>query len=672
MVSTLYAPSGLEDSSYTADPTYHAYKWYRCKNPNILGDTIGLAQGNNDDWFDQAFELITTDSFFLAHPDTIVSKFNTVINDFEINEAMRDSFNIPDSITLLERRAFACEMTTFMNKSTDGNGVRKYPITSRLFADASNRKPHIKFDQIATCDGKITLKNRSICGAADYITPDSISWKIYSDSSYRGTPIDTLFGANVIFQSVGADTLYAKIHVPTIDSTCYSEVKEPIYSITSPLTKIKVSNNEPCEGEEVILINESVDATQIEWRFPDSTTSTEDTVYKTFEEEINEIHLSAKNGYYEVLDGDTIQCSHDATIQIKVFTSPNLIISDDTIVCKGQRSHVTVNVDDSNATSEYKYEWYLHLDRDGENVLQTGNVLQQIPEEDQPWSKYYVKVTRLPQGCIAWDSVTLYLVNPKLEIIPNDGNICPGETVKIIGTDAHHYSWLSTPEDPSLIGQENNDTIVISPTETTTYTMIGHGSDNCNADPISTRVTLFPTPIPSIQVNPDFIDSENPQVTLSDQSQYGESTLWDFGNGKTSDQRQITYTFNNIGGADNVIVKMTTFNALKNQAASCHANTSINIPIRLFSVWIPNIFTPAETDNKVFRIVTNNVLEYFSVRILNHYGQQLFYSTNQNFTWDGTYEGALCPQGSYIYIIKYHRPGDTDITVRKGTITLIR
>ena len=654
VVSTLRAPSGLEDPSYTGDPTYHAYQWYICNNTNIIGNELPNSYADSTEWFNRNFTII---------PGANSSTYNTQIGQFMMNGRV------------IPQRAYACVMTTYMNKSTGAGGRRTYPITSRLFADATNQKPQVQMDQLASCDGKVKLTSTSYCGTPNYMVNDSTKWKIYDNAAGLGNAIATYTGNIVDFQSTQAGTYYAKMHVPTIDEGCYSEKTFEVTAIANPVAVPFLSNEEPCLGDNIDVIDHSVNATGRTWIFSDGETSNDSIVSKNFSHANDTVKIIVTNDYEEILNNDltnTRKCSDSAIAVVHVFTSPELQVSDDTIVCEGKKTNVTINVVDNDPDAQYKYEWYRHLDMPGETRLQEGNVLQQIPDANAPTSKYYVKVTRLPQGCIAWDSVTVRVVRPTLQMIPSNGKICPGETVKLIAGNAHHYSWTATPADPSLEGQESATTIEVTPTESTTYTLIGHGSDDCNADPLTKTITIFPTPIPRIEITPDFVDSEEPVVTFNDVSQYGESTKWDFGDGKTSTERKVSHTFNNVSLMEYVTVNMTSYNVLGNQSEGCHANTSIDIPIQLFSVWIPNAFTPTMAENKTFGITTANILEYFSVRIFDRHGQQVFYSTDQKFSWDGTYKGVLCPQGAYVYMIKYRRPGTPEITERKGTLTLIR
>ncbi|MCQ2297835.1 MAG: gliding motility-associated C-terminal domain-containing protein [Bacteroidales bacterium] len=652
-VSTLVAPSGLEDASYTADPNYHAYQWYICNNPEISAENIPMSYADSTDWFARNFTII---------PGANSNTFETQVSHFFVGG---------DTVS---SRAFACVMTTFMNKSVGSNGHRTYPIVSRLFADATNQKPQVSFEPYAYCDGTVELRNRSFCGVPGFMVDSLTTWSLYPNQACLGAPLQSMTGSDGMIHTTQAGTYYVKMHVPTDSASCYSEAVQVVTSIENPHPSIYCSNTEPCLGQEIVLRDEteyvSPTGNSLTWSFSDSTTSNQSTVNRDFTQLSDTVRLHVENGYTEPI-GNTTQtrhCEADTFIVIKVFNSPELAVSADTIVCEGQRTHVTVSVVDDDPTATYEYEWARRI---GGTPIQTGNVLEQVPDAVSPTSKYYVKVTRMPQGCEAWDSVTVHVVRPTLTMLPADGKICPGEQVKLIGAQAHHYSWTASTADESLVGQEEKDTIIVSPARTTTYTLIGHGSDDCNADPLTSTVTVYPTPIQSYTFNPDFVDSEDPVVTFRDVSQYGETSRWDFGGGESATGRQVSHTFSDMS-ADSVHVTLTSYNALGSRAAGCYTDTSFALPIQLFSVWMPNMFTPNLENNRTFRMITANDLENFHIYIYDRRGQLILESADQNFEWDGTFKGIECPQASYVYIFTYRRPGTSVVETRKGTVTLIR
>jgi gliding motility-associated-like protein len=278
-----------------------------------------------------------------------------------------------------------------------------------------------------------------------------------------------------------------------------------------------------------------------------------------------------------------------------------------------------------------------------------------------------VKVTS-PQGCVAWDSIHAYLVRPQLEMLPADGRICPGDVATLTGHDADHYTWTASPADPSLEGQESAPQINVSPSVTTVYTMVGHGTNGCDATPLTKTVTIVPLPVPSVKLSPGFIDTDDPRVVLRDQSTYGVSSMWLFNNGETMTGREVSHTFNNCIGYDSVPVTLTSYNSL-----NCPTVYPFQIPVNVFTAWFPSAFTPGSSDgNDKFSIYTINEYQFFHIYIYNRRGELIYDSDDVHFEWDGTYNGEPCPQGAYVYTVRFRKPGTTTLSTLQGSVTLIR
>jgi gliding motility-associated-like protein len=103
------------------------------------------------------------------------------------------------------------------------------------------------------------------------------------------------------------------------------------------------------------------------------------------------------------------------------------------------------------------------------------------------------------------------------------------------------------------------------------------------------------------------------------------------------------------------------------------------------SIRPPNVFTP-NTDNftgvdkeglvgnNVFNIEINGQVKYDLV-IYDRWGVRVFESTDANKDWNGKVNntGAICPDGTYYYILKYRYKGiDKDEEVLNGVVRIIR
>jgi gliding motility-associated-like protein len=205
----------------------------------------------------------------------------------------------------------------------------------------------------------------------------------------------------------------------------------------------------------------------------------------------------------------------------------------------------------------------------------------------------------------------------------------------------------------------------------TTYTLVGHGGsgDNiCDASPISTQVTVYPYPVPRVTLNPSIIDSENPTITMRDDSPNSVATYWTFDAGEVAEGREVTHTFEEATNVDSVYVVMTSANEL-----GCRIGYPFSIPVSMYTAWFPNIFTPgSEDENEKFRLYSINTYEHFHISIFNRRGEVVFESQDSHFEWDGTFNGTPCPQGAYVYICRFRKPGTYNLSTLKGTVTLIR
>ena len=89
---------------------------------------------------------------------------------------------------------------------------------------------------------------------------------------------------------------------------------------------------------------------------------------------------------------------------------------------------------------------------------------------------------------------------------------------------------------------------------------------------------------------------------------------------------------------------------------------------------LPNTITPSRSDGlndflaipEMQQVYVND----FEIRIFNRWGEQIFYSTDKHFLWNGESKGKITYNAVYIYIIRY-----TDAKgkpyVKKGTVTVL-
>jgi gliding motility-associated-like protein len=89
------------------------------------------------------------------------------------------------------------------------------------------------------------------------------------------------------------------------------------------------------------------------------------------------------------------------------------------------------------------------------------------------------------------------------------------------------------------------------------------------------------------------------------------------------------------------------------------------------TIFIPTAFTPNDDAlNDILHINTTGI-NPTSWQIYNRWGNMV-YSTQNFFEWDGYYNGRLCENGTYYYVLRYTQKNKTEPKIFKGSLELLR
>jgi gliding motility-associated-like protein len=108
-------------------------------------------------------------------------------------------------------------------------------------------------------------------------------------------------------------------------------------------------------------------------------------------------------------------------------------------------------------------------------------------------------------------------------------------------------------------------------------------------------------------------------------------------------------------GCDSII----HFTVLANTDTSCQHH-----------LWVPNIFTPLLNGNNRFRVISDNVTK-MEVNIFQRWGDWVCTFDGLTEGWDGTKNSSPCPEGTYVYLIRYATPCQSNPKPIVGTITIL-
>lgn len=166
-------------------------------------------------------------------------------------------------------------------------------------------------------------------------------------------------------------------------------------------------------------------------------------------------------------------------------------------------------------------------------------------------------------------------------------------------------------------------------------------------------------------VVPLVMDLQDPTFTLRNQSVSAAQHVWHIGTLTSSDEElTIDYPLE----LDSLPIELIAIST-----NGCCDTTHEVARVDRVLVTLPNTFTPDLADNNRWRPYTRDVVD-LEVWIYNRQGQTVTHWQGLDGEWDGTSAaGDRCPQGSYVYYIRYRtiiRP--TWVLEKRGSILLIR
>ncbi|MCE2713413.1 MAG: gliding motility-associated C-terminal domain-containing protein [Cryomorphaceae bacterium] len=113
-----------------------------------------------------------------------------------------------------------------------------------------------------------------------------------------------------------------------------------------------------------------------------------------------------------------------------------------------------------------------------------------------------------------------------------------------------------------------------------------------------------------------------------------------------------------------------TFTVTFSDINGCTAADSVSVyydPI----IYVPNTFTPDDNEfNQGFRVVASNIRS-FELLIFNRWGELIYTLNDLSDYWDGSYNGFVCQDGTYVWKLTYYDFKDKEYTLT-GHVNLLR
>ena len=327
-------------------------------------------------------------------------------------------------------------------------------------------------------------------------------------------------------------------------------------------------------------------------------------------------------------------CADTASSTIRILPVPNTFAGNDTAICEGASIML-------HASGADNYTWRpdIHL-----SCTNCNDPLSNSPNS----ILYYVSGVN-SAGCEKTDSVFIELKKPFVLNSPSDsGAICSGKSLQLLVNGAENYYWSPA----NGLSNTNTANPVASPVTNTIYTVVGYDSINCFRDTAFMYVEVYP--LPSVNAGNDFILNEGKEVTLS--PQYSNDVIqWNW-------YPPIGLNCTNCASPVATPSDGTTYKIEVTNGNGCTSSDEIFVQLKCdrSNIYMPAAFSPNGI-NKIFCPLTlpgTGTLKIAAFKIYNRIGGLVY--TNGNFNtndhssgWNGKYQGADAPAGTYVYTVEF-------------------
>ena len=191
---------------------------------------------------------------------------------------------------------------------------------------------------------------------------------------------------------------------------------------------------------------------------------------------------------------------------------------------------------------------------------------------------------------------------------------------------------------------------------------------NCS-DTVVLSVSPYSNPVAEFTMNKAYLTETNNQLELSDVSSGNiNNRLWNIDNSFYYSSEDVTHDFYEIGNHSISLIieneygcKDTAFNQIE--------------LIYEVLVFVPNVFTPnGDEHNHNFKpIISGQKIDGdYEFIIVNRWGQTIWQSNEYNSSWDGTFNGKICNDGTYFWKLKFYNKENKEDDYQMGYVSLVK
>jgi len=503
-------------------------------------------------------------------------------------------------------------------------------------------------------ESKFTFPNQKYCHRYDSIPFNNLSTgSVGQEWILNGQAFNTL---NITWLPLDSGIFNVAL---IAESTfgCKDSSSQILEILPSPTSSFVTDKENGCEDLTVNFTNLSASATQYIWDLNNGTFSVEKDLNYTF--------TSPGIYYVRLISLIDNGCPSDASLKtITVHPKPvaEFDIQKDS-VCGAPMFVEFIN----NSIGNIDNVWYVN-----------GSMLNQNPNFNHIFGSASTNDISLiiQNEFLCADTIhktlDIYL-QPKADFEVRK-QACEGEILMIENksTNAVSYLWNIESQGTTTVSQPE---LIFEASGTYGITLIATYNAFCkDTFSLAVPIRIYDSPTADFDYQGGYDENILGEVRFNNLSIDYDRSLWDFGDGNMSDEESPVHEYD-INR--NLLVKLTVYNDNNGLYTCIDSITKPVAPEWITTFFAPNALSPeyGDGDVKVFKPVGVGLATY-KINVYSPWGQSVWTSdklenTSPSESWDGTYQGAIVPQGAYSWM--------ADVTfvngirkVYKGSVTVVR
>ena len=267
------------------------------------------------------------------------------------------------------------------------------------------------------------------------------------------------------------------------------------------------------------------------------------------------------------------------------------------------------------------------------------------------------------EGCDSTVGLELTVVTPP-EVSISQEVLCDEEKYRLSAeTEAPYVRWFG---DGDVVGES---TLVVEPRDSLLYTVRADWRDTLFC-PSYDSVLLLPLTVPRavLSVSPQALDEGHLTLTAISEGRGQVWRRWSV-NGVEQTERGSKMVYEAQVGMDSVCVELLVGDEV------CQDSARVCVQVRHPHLYVPNVFLPGDGEprRQLFCVTKTRDVLWGKVAVFDRAGRKVFAAESLDECWNGTCDGQPCPQGSYVYSIKYATSVmPQGVLTLTGTVTLLR